>query len=167
MPSERACFVAQSPLKQRFDPKSLFSAWANRYHVDRRCEFGAQELHVIARCLREILDGADLRDVFAPAGEAFVDRLYARELARGSRHVFDLLAIKAISRADFDFFVAAQDIKLHERNISDAVDADRVLERDDVEPAAASWSACRCAKLVTFAADAFAELAVNLGLKGA
>src|SRR5690606_33691944 len=111
----------------------------------------------------EIVPLGDAVGVLLPAGELQVHRLALVPALGVERGVFGFLAAVAVGDAHLQLVHAVEHVELGDAQAADAVDRDRALERDDVDPAAAARAAGGGAVLLAAVADALPDLVVEFG----
>src|SRR5690606_16353345 len=102
-----------------------------------------------------------------PAREFEVNRRALVPAGGVERRVFGALAAVLVGDAQLQLVHPVEDVELGDAQAVDAVDRDRALERDDVDPAAAARAAGRRAELGAALADALADRVVQFGRKRA
>src|SRR5690606_17160276 len=98
-----------------------------------------------------------------PARELQVHRHALVPALRVERRVLGLLAAVLVADAHLQGRHAVEDVELGDAQPADAIDRDRALERDDIDPAAAAGAAGGGAVFLAAVADALADLVVQLG----
>src|ERR687887_438800 len=105
---------------------------------DRDAEPLLDELHVAARRIGERGEVGDVVQRLVPTRQHLVDRTRMVEVALVGGKLLGLTPVaKGVARADGELVEGGKDVELRQRERRDAVDADRVAQRDEVEPAAA------------------------------
>src|SRR5690606_32076173 len=106
---------------------------------------------------RQVIPFGDAVGVLAPAGELQVHRLALVPALGIERGVFGFLAAVAVGDAHLQLVHAVEHVELGDAQAADAVDRDRALERDDVDPAAAARTAGGGAVFLAAVADALPD----------
>src|SRR3954451_11708129 len=145
-------------------PDDLLATGPDPDQHDRHADEVGDETQVVARRDRQVARAARGADVLAPAGKLRVlaDRVMQDGLVV-RKGVERRLLLAAIARAHLDALEAAEDVELGDDERRERVDACRVLQRDEVEPARPARAARRGAELTAALADLRAHLVVELG----
>src|SRR5690606_7856537 len=104
----------------------------DRHDLDRHLATLLDEAKVTGGGGGEVVEATATGKIVAPAGEGLVDRRQGADVGgKGGERRFTL----PIARADADFVEAGEDVELRHRERIEAVDAHRVPEGDQIEPA--------------------------------
>src|SRR5690349_2866535 len=113
--------------------------------------------HIPAGVLGQIAERSHVVDRLRPAWELVVDGGRAREGGAARGPGIDAASVDLVGDADPQPLDAGQDVELVEHDRRDAVDRDRVSERNGVEPADATWPPGHRAVFVAALGDAVAD----------
>ena len=139
------------------------------------CRADADQLHGDVQLLLDELDigsrgggkgvaGLGVVEGLVPAGKDLPDRGGVVEVALVRREMLGLGSIpQAVGDADRELDEVGEHVELRQGERGDAVDANGVTERDEVEPAAAAGAAGDGAELASELAEAFLVGALDLG----
>src|SRR5690606_16370954 len=104
----------------------LLALGADSDDRDARVAHLLEGQHVVPGVLGQILEGARLRDVLAPAREVLVDRLRVVEVGLVHGHVVEAFAVDVVGNAHRDLIEAGEHVEFGEHQVCDAVHAGRV-----------------------------------------
>jgi hypothetical protein len=115
------------------------------------------KLNILPRISRQIIPSPAPRGRLLPAGESLVHGLGLGQGFRVGGEAVERLAIDGVGGSDLELGEGVQDVELCQVERGVVVAGVRVLEDDEVEPAAATFAACCYADFVADGLEGLAD----------